>query len=423
MTFMKSREWIKKFFLLTITVVFLYACSQGGDSSSSSSSDHDSSPGTDDGYLVEATSLGEVSADKIRQKALEAGFASQAGEFIKYSVKFYKIIYRTTYKGQSILASGLISYPTGISDAIPTMIVGNIQTYADQDAPSTFYFSDISLSFASIAAIAGSAGYLTVIPDMLGAGESKDVIAPMRNYGHAAGAMIDFIHASEEFIQKRKIQVNGKKFITGYSEGGYIALAALKMIEEKPVEGLTIEATSVGAGGYNLVNLLNKIIIDGSGSYSAPCDLALLIYSYNAMYDWNRPLTDFFQEPYAGNMPDLLSGKYTREEINTQLTESLEDLFNPVFLDNLKNNGETALISALNENSVDNWAPKGKLMLFHNRYDQLIPFSDTMETYQKMLFNGAQNVMLRDTSDVESHFDSATAFVIITSLWFDSMKQ
>ncbi len=418
---MKRLALMKKYFLLGMVVIFLFACSQGGDSSSGGN--HNSSPDNSNVYLVETTSLGEASAESIRKAALEAGIPAQANAFMKHSIKLYKITYRTTYKGQSILASGLITYPIAVPDPMPSMIVGNIQTFADRYAPSEFNLSDISTSFAAIAALAGSAGYYTLVPDMIGSGVSKDFINPMRNSEHAAKTMIDLIRAGDEFIKTKKIKVNGKKFIAGYSEGGYIAMATLKMIEEKHIEGINIEATAVGAGGYNLVRLLNEAIMEGDGSYPSPCFPVSLLYSYNAFYEWARPLTDFFQEPYAGRIPDLLGGKFTSDEIDAQLTYSLDSLLNPVFVDHLKNNNEPALINALGENSVDDWAPQGKLMLFHNTNDPLIPFSDSLATYNKMLSNGAQNLIFKDTDRIKSHRDSATEFVIMASLWFESMNK
>ena len=411
--FMKLQSLMKKLLLLGIAVIFLFACGKG-DNASSASEDK-VLPKTPGGYLVEGTSVGEVPVGTLKLGAQSAGYA-QISKYMKYSIKLYKIIYRTTYKGKSILASGLISYPMGISDSIPTLIVGNIQTYADKDAPSEVALPNNFPSFASIASV----GYLTLLPDMIGYGVSKDIIFPMQNYEHSANAMIDFIYAGEEFIEAKNLQVNEKKFLVGYSEGGYIAMATLKMIEERPAHGINIDATAVGAGGYNLVNLLNKVIIDGT--YSAPSHLALLLYSYNSMYDWGRPLSDFFQEPYASKIPILLNGEYERQEIDQQLTCSLDSLLNPVFLDNLKNNNEPDLINALSENSVDNWAPNSRLMIFHNTNDEKVPFSDSEETYNKMLSNGSQSVTFKVSNETGSHVDSGIEFMEIVYLWFDGMK-
>ena len=412
MNYVKHQSLVIKIFLLGIAVIFLFACGGGGSDSTNTKV----LPITPGGYLVEGVSLGKVSVSTIKLAAESAGY-SQFSKYMKYTIKLYKIKYNTTYKGQPIVASGLISYPTGLSDSMPTMIVGNYQSYADKDTPSEFDFPNNFTFFAAIA----STGYLTLIPDMLGFGETKDKVFPMRNYEHTANAMIDFIYASEEFVKAIKLGVNGKKFLTGYSEGGYIAMATLKMIEERPASGISIDATAVGGGGYNLVNILkNEIIIT---TYDFPSDIAMLLYSYNSMYDWNRPLLDFFNEPYASRIPVLFNGEYNRQEINQQLTNSLDIFLNNDFLNNLRSDSddELVLITALSNNSVDNWTPKSLLSIIHGRNDEIIPFFDSEETYNKMVANGSTSVTFTPI-ETGGHVDSGIEFIEIAVLWFNSLN-
>lgn len=413
MNYARRQSLVIKIFLMGIAVICLFACGGGGGSDSTNNKVLPITPG---GYLVEGVSLGEVSASTLKLAAESAGY-SQFSNYMKYTIKLYKIKYNTTYKGQPVVASGLISYPKGLSDSIPTMIVGNYQSYADKDTPSAFDFPNNFTFFAAIA----SAGYLTLIPDMLGFGETKDKVFPMRNYEHTANAMIDFIYASEEFVEAIKLGVNGKKFLTGYSEGGYIAMATLKMIEERPASGISIDKTAVGAGGYNLVNILKKEIINDT--YDFPSDIAMLLYSYNSMYNWNRPLSDFFNKPYDSRIPILFSGEYNRQEINQQLTNTLANFLNNDFLTNLRDGSdpEPVLMNALSNNSVDNWTPKSLLSIIHGRNDEIIPFSDSEETYNKMRANGSTSVTLTPI-DTGGHVDSGIKFIEIAVLWFNSLN-
>ena len=409
MNYVKHQSLVIKIFLLGIAVIFLFACGGGGDHTNTKVL-----PIASGDYLVEGVSLGEVSVNTIKIAAESAGYP-QFSKYMKYSIKLYKITYRTTYKGQPILASGLISYPTGLSDSMPALVVGNYQSYADRDTPSEFSLPNQYTAFAFIASV----GYLTLIPDMIGFGESKDKVFPMRNYEHTANAMIDFIYASQEFVKAANLRVNGKQFLTGYSEGGYIAMATLKMIEERPASGISIDATAVGGGGYNLVNILKNEIINDT--YDFPSDIAMLLYSYNSMYEWERPLSDFFNEPYAGRIPVLFNGEYNRQEINQQLTKSLDIFLNKDFLDNLKNNNELVLMNALSENSVDNWTPKSLLRIIHGRNDEIIPFSDSEETYNKMVSNGSTSVTFTPI-ETGGHVDSGIEFIEIAVLWFNSLN-
>jgi pimeloyl-ACP methyl ester carboxylesterase len=412
MTLSKFLFLLRNTCLVCLVVISLFACSEEDDITSLP--DDIILPVDPGDYLVECTVLGEVPAFTIKLTAQLAGYP-QFNDYMRYSIKLYRIIYRTTYKGQPILASGIISYPSGISDSIPTMIVGNGLIFADEDAPSEF---DLPNNFTGFEFIA-SMGYLTVIPDMIGFGISRDLMFPIHNYEHSANTMIDLIYASEEFIMAKKLPVTRKKFLTGYSQGGYIALATLKMIEEKAVPGIAIEATAVGAGGFNLVNLLNYSL--ARNSYSAPSHLAMLLSSYNIMYDWGRPLSDFFQEPYASKIPALLDGTFDRQEIDQQLAYSFDSLLNPDFLYGLKNNEESDLIHALGENNVDNWRPESRLLIIHSLQDERIPISDSEETFNKMISNGSESVSFV-TIDTKGHFDSGLAFIEIVLQWFNSLN-
>jgi len=365
-------------------------------------------------YLVEYTSLGTVSVNTIKLMLQLAGY-DYLSHYMRYSIRIYKLVYHTTYKGQPVLASGIISYPLLTADSIPTMIVGNGLTFADRDAPSSFDLPDNFTGYEFI----GSIGYLTLIPDMIGFGASKNIIFPIHNYQHSATTMIDFVYACEELAGELHIPANDKKYLAGYSQGGYIALSTLKMIEEKPVPDIKIEATAVGAGGFNLVKLLNHAI--ETNIYTAPSHIALLLSSYNNIYNWNRPLSDFFSEPFAGRIPELLNGEYDREQIDTYLTCKIDSLFNPVFLSDLNDNQETAVMNALQENSVDDWAPQGKLLIVHSINDDRLPISDSQEAYENMISKGAQQVSFM-AIETPGHINAGVSFVEIVLNWFEEIK-
>lgn len=371
-------------------------------------------PVTGGGYLVKGIGLGEVSSDLVRLAMNSAGYPDFES-YVKYSIKLYKIIYNTTYKGEAVLASGIISYPTGTTSPIPTMIVGPPLVFKDSDAPSEFKLPDNYTGFEFLACL----GYVTVMPDMIGYGISKNVTFPISNYEYSANTMIDFLYAVKEFIEAKNLTVSNKTHMIGYSQGAYIALATLKMIQEKPIPDITIDATAIGAGGYNLVNILNYSL--DLNLYTAPSHLILLFTSYNEIYEWGRPMSDFFQEPFAGRIPTLLNGQYDREEINKQLAYHLDSLLTPDFLHDLKNNNEPDVINALAENNIDDWAPVAKLNLIHSMNDDRIPFKDSEDTYNKMIANGADSVVLTPIDD-PGHVNAGIGFAEMAVKWFNNIE-
>ena len=396
--------------LLGLSVLFLQSCNKDDDTISPEIV----LPLDPDGYLVQGEKLDMVSKNII-QLAMDAAGYPDFKSYVQYSINVYKITYKTTFKDETILVSGLLVYPANYNYPMTTMIVGNGLTFADRDAPSSFRIPDNFTGFEFLAAL----GYLTLIPDMIGFGASKDQLFPIHNYQYSAGTMIDFIYAVDEFVEAKGLQVNDTKFLTGYSQGAYIALSTLKMIEEKPVDDIRIRATAIGAGGYNIVSILNDAL--DKNTYTAPSHLILLFDSYNDIYQWNRPMTDFFQEPYAGRIPTLLNGDYDRLQINDQLAYSFDSLFNPVFLNNLKTGNEPDIIDAFEENSIDNWAPVGRLNLIHSINDDRISYKDSEDTYNLMVSNGADSVIYTPT-ETFGHINAAFDFVQEALSWFNEIE-
>jgi hypothetical protein len=101
------------------------------------------------------------------------------------------------------------------------------------------------------------------------------------------------LKAAKYYLKKQDISISSRLFLTGYSEGGYVTMAAQKEIETKPVHHLTVTAAAEGAGGYDLNVMLSGIAT--SQTCAAPSFLTLLIKAYNSTYNWNRPFSDFFR--------------------------------------------------------------------------------------------------------------------------------
>jgi pimeloyl-ACP methyl ester carboxylesterase len=365
-------------------------------------------------YLDTAENLGSVQAFTIRSTATLAGY-SQFSTYLNYSITVYKITYWTVFKGEPVLASGIISVPLGIKRPLDMVIVGNGLIMADRDAPSSFALPDNYTGFEFIASV----GYIAIIPDMLGFGVSGDLVYPIHNYEYSATTMIDFIYACREFLECEKIETSGKNFMIGYSQGGYTAMATLKMLQEEHIDDINIEAAAVGAGGYNLPGIL-KYALDNN-TYPSPAHLVMLFTSYNEIYGWGRTVNYFFREPYADKIPELLNGQYDRQQADDMLTTNFDDLFNPVFLQGLKDSTETAVYSALQENSVYDWAPEIPLTIIHSINDEKLPFSDSEDTYNKMVANGSTTVHLIAT-ETEGHINAAMDFMEVVLQLIEDLK-
>ena len=336
-------------------------------------------------YFVSAIE-GEETARTTLQ-LLATGFGqADISTLLKYDVKTYTLIYSTTYKGKSVEASGVIMVPVGMTDRAPIVSLQHGTTFEKDEAPSARGGFQGMEFFAS-------AGYVTLMPDYLGYGKSASLFHPYYDRKHAASSVIDFIKAAKEFLASETILVSDKLFLAGYSEGGYVTLAAAKEIDTNPVHGLKTLAVAAGAGGYDLPEMLKDIT--GGAYYAYPSYLAFVLMAYNHTYEWKKPLNYFFKDRYAEALSKYLNGDYSGGYINSRLTTQVRDLFNPDFFEALHDPvAELQLKSALLENSVAGWKTQVPIRMFHGTKDEIIPYHNSEITLDKFRAAGSKNVSL-----------------------------
>ena len=373
---------LTKTFLFLILSSFLLKCQDAPENAVSAPNKETPADKT---YLVSATAGDETARATLQ--FLASGFG-QAGvsALLKYDVKAYTLIYSTTYKGNPVEASGLIMVPVGMKDEAPIVSLQHGTTFEKDEAPS------VRGGFQGMEFFA-SAGYVTLMPDFLGYGKSASLFHPYYDRKHSASTVIDLIKAAKEFLAAEQILVNDKLFLAGYSEGGYVTLAAAKEIDTNPVHDLKVAAVAAGAGGYDLPEMLQGIT--SNTYYAYPSYLAFVLMAYNHTYEWKKPLNYFFKDRYADALSKYLTGEYSGGYINSRLTTHVPGLFDPEFFQGLHNpEGELELNKALIENSVAGWKTQVPIRMFHGTKDEIIPYQNSEITLQKFRAAGSANVSL-----------------------------
>lgn len=364
--------------------------------------------------FVSATPLGTYSRAELQAFASKVGFGNFA-PLARYDVDFYRMVYKTTFKGKLINVSGLLAVPKNVP-VIPSLLSAQHGTiFRAAEAPSNFpaTFSGFEL-FAS-------AGYVTVIPDYIGYGISQNITHPYFDKNYSGLTVVDMIKAAKHYLRKQQIAISPRLFLVGYSEGGYATMAAQQEIETNPFHHLSVTAAAEGAGSYDLSLTLN--IIADTSTYAAPSLLAFIVKAYNSTYDLNRPFSDFLREPYASRIPELLDGTKSRAEIDAALTTSTAALFNPVFYAELKNPAkETALKQLLARNSFLNWVPKSPTRLYHGTADEASYFQTSLVTFNRFRAAGATNVEFFPIPN-GNHSVSIEPMMLNALPWFASLDK
>lgn len=365
-------------------------------------------------YLVTAPEVQKHTVKEIRDHATGTyGIAAMLVD-MQYDVSVRRITYHTAYKGQEVKASGVVCIPKGMKKPAALISMQHGTIFHNNEAPS-----NASWTYSEFEMLASS-GYVVLIPDYIGYGESKDIFHPYYDYEHSAGSVIDMLKAGLELLDKENVKHSGKLVLTGYSEGGYVTLAAHKKMEAEPVKGIKVIGSAAGAGGYDLQGVLKNALIDKK-EYPAPAYLTFVLMAYNTTYDWNRPLTDFFKKKYASALPALLNRQHYGSAVNRNLTKNLDNLFEEKFYTALKGQGESDIKVALTKNSVHDWKPEAPVRLYHGTADEIVPYSNSVTAYENFKKNGAKDVSLIPIEG-GTHGSSIMPMLLSFVTWLNELK-
>jgi len=397
---------IKRLFLIFITVIFSFmfiGCGGGGDSK-----------GADDvvlhpGDVVSLTKTASYDAEEMQQILQDMGIDSPT----VYGVEIFVLIYKTVDKyGNLINASGLLAIPIGVN--VPLAIVSDQHgtIFSDKEAPSKNPLN------ASVILMSAMKGFILAMPDYIGFGASSDKVHPYLIEEPSANAVIDMIRAVKKYCYSNDVPLSGKLFLSGYSEGGYVTMAALKKIEENFSNELQVTAAAPMAGPYDIKRTADFMLVKYMLTYSP--FIAYVVYAYDEYYDWNR-LDEIINEPFASKIPFLFDGTKSGDEIFSQLTNVTAELFRPDFLAKYLRGGEQELKKVLMDNSVSNWAPKTLMKLIHCNNDPIVPYFNSEEAFDNFVMNGSLNVELV-TIEGDDHIECAGPAYIQAASWFESLK-
>jgi predicted esterase len=362
------------------------------------------------GKIVSTSSSGSYSAIFIDQFVKGIAGSTPINVNFIYDVDAYKVVYRTLdHKGNLTIASGVLF----ISKGKDNLSIVSLQHGTQTKRTSVGSVNPLS---ASEGLIAASLGYFSVVPDYLGLGEST-ILHPYHHQKSSANAVIDIIRAGKEFAQKKNIKLNGQVFLAGYSEGGYVTLAAHKEIEQNYKNEITITASAPMAGAYDLNFTARKII--NNKIYNQPSYLAFFMVAYNDIYGWNN-LNSIFNSPYAEKIPPLFDGTKSTSEINAQLTNDLTKLFNQNFINTYLNDDNSPLAKAFTENSLINWKPESPMKLFHGNADEYVPYENATRArdYFKSLGSDVELI----TISGGTHLSAALPSIIGAMEWFEQIR-
>jgi pimeloyl-ACP methyl ester carboxylesterase len=303
---------------------------------------------------------------------------------MSHPVDIFKVVYKTEINKTEINASGLVCVPSDKGD-YPLLSFQNGTNTVKDYAPSEFP-GNPSYQFVEVIA---SMGYVVVIPDYPGFGESADISHPYLIKEPTVRSIVDMLFAVKEMDPEElpDLTIKDAVYLAGYSQGGWATLALHEALEKDYSGEFTLKGSVCGAGPYDL-NILFVSITDKS-SYPMPVYIGYIINAYSKYYQFTNPVSDILKEPYASRLSNLYSGSLTSDQINKQLTTSIPDLFTSGFLSGFRSDVKYASIRAsLASNSIAGWNTSIPLFFIHGGGDKSVDPVTTESIYNAMIQAG-----------------------------------
>ncbi len=343
-----------------------------------------------------------------------------------FGIKGFRMVYKThNLKGEEINVSGLVTIPVP-SQTILAGLAAKHQDYSmsivsdqhgtifpDNEAPTTEVIMTHKPS-ATGTLFSAVAGFITVQPDLIGYGESKTTTHPYFIEKESASPVIDMIKATLAFGTDSNLPLNGQVYLTGYSEGGYVTLAAAKEIEANQPD-IHLAGVAPMSGPYDL-NLTGMGVVS-QDSMARPDFIGGIINSYAKTYDYN--LSEILATPYDTILPTLYDAAdltKTKEFIQAQLTNSIADFFVPAFRGDFLTNANNALRVDFVNNSVDDYTPTTPTQLYYCSGDTIIDPRLALAASAKM------GVPAIDISPSLDHVPCAQPAYATVAAWFVELR-
>ncbi len=403
--------------------------------------------------LNKTDSINKAMLDSLKQQANDIGEESPSGVNLKVFIR--KIQYKSkSADGSDITLSAVVGfsgwsvgYFFGVAhfyDEPDDLILGCHATIAsNSECPSeriqkgkTSLYADQSELLCSDVGMmlwdgrSGSMQTLTVIPDYEGYGDTQGRAHPYLMQKATARQVVDAgLQALSWFknYTEEDMEDDWNTVIIGYSQGGAVAMATQKYIEENNLgNAFHLSGAVCGSGPYSPIVTLNKYIEDNK--LYLPAALALII---KGAIDYDTRMTDYTPNDYFTD-EFVNTGIFKAIDKKDKSTSGLENMLKDGGVKPNKDNywtvdqclrqeviayfkGESvdekheaklkALYEALNDNDLiaSGWQPSHRILLFHGTDDEVVPIANYWYAADAWKNNDKFSGLRFDKWDIKSH--------------------
>lgn len=371
------------------------------------------------GTLVSSARVGTVSAARINSRAAEA-FKGNAPPALRGALNLYKVTYRSTdANGRNAVLSGMVVIPAqGAPNGLVVFNHGTIVYNNHMPSRLTATTKSTEPELAMLAFASG--GYAIAMPDYIGQGDHTGGHPYPANVLNARAGM-DLIKAARSVAQRNRHQLGDQLYITGYSEGGGVAMAQVRELENSNDPAYRVTSSAPASGPYDLSGVTRDFMLeqptDQAGFVVRTYLLGDMIYYLHK--NKGVKITDYFKPSMAFAINNSFGGKTKDEDIikrigvTAVLMRAKNDLFN-VVTPRFKRVMETMDLrdpatKLLKDNDCYDWSPRSRMLLINLEGDTVVTPKNSQVAFQTMRRRGVGKDILRRSIIRDASLNHITA--------------
>jgi poly(3-hydroxybutyrate) depolymerase len=395
-----------------LSALVLAACGGGGD---------DSPPAR--GTILAAQVAGQATVAEIDAGTAASGLQPLSGP-AQCDVEIRYVLYMTRDPaGAPATASAGVLVPNGSAAACsgerPVVLYAHgTTTDKAKNMADVINDSEAALLMAMFAA----QGFIVVAPNYLGYERSSLPYHPYLNAEGQAVDMIDGLRAAKASLAAASaVKPSAKLFVTGYSQGGHVAMATHRALERDHAGEFAVTASGPMSGPYNMSRFLTTVLgsPDTCPAASPNCavNVGATVFTPLLLISWQRAYgdlytspSDAYNDPYAVTAATLFPSTTPVDQVIAagQLPPdpTLRALFGPGGL--LKDSYRTRFFSEANnavkraaeKNSLLGWTARAPIALCYSNQDPVVFGFNSVDAQTTFAARGVPVISLDLRGDV-----------------------
>ncbi|NGO39315.1 hypothetical protein G4L39_07870 [Limisphaera ngatamarikiensis] len=335
----------------------------------------------------------------------------------QYAVQVYKLTYETIGPwGEPTRATAALVLPVG-PGPWPLLGYQHGTILRTNDAPSAASIT----GELGIGVVFASQGYVTVLPDYLGLGDSPG-LHPYHHARSEATAGVDALRAARAWCTQLGVALNDRLFLAGYSQGGHATMALHREIEQFHLQEFNLTASAPMAGAYDLSETTANDFLSGRPQPN-PYYFAYLLAAYQEVYRLTNSLADLLAPPYDTLLPPLFHGHVGGGSINAVMPNNPLLILKPEILQAFRTEPDHPLRLALRQNDVHRWRPTRPMRLYHCSGDQDVVFANALAALSHFHQQGATQVELVEPLPGGNHATCVYPSLLQALQWFETLRR